>query len=354
MGLLPGPQRCRRVSRAVLWPAGFLLATLLMIPASRPFVDSIVAWTWDDAVHDYVPADGYQHRSRHEGWANTRFGQHGVAGLASVGAPDGPVVLIWGDSQVEAFQVADRVKLAQQVTLLSHSQATGIGIGRGGREIGDYLQLMPHYERLYRTQLHVIVLPTLVDAYPAVTELDGEATYAFPPHPTTIEQAGLRHAFAVLGLDFAWSALKTFQWVGGVRALRFRLGPVRPDANAPEMATFDAAAAEAIVTALRSTTSQPVLLLYVPTLPVIEAGGVRLAPSAAEAESAAILARACRRGNVAFVDLTVQLLAVWQHTGCFPRGFANGVPSQGHLNALGHRAAAEAILAHLATIGPEV
>lgn len=350
-----GLRRSSRPPRAVLWLAGLLLATVLMVGVSRPFVESIVPWAWEPAVDDFVPEAGHIHRYRQEGWTDTVFGRYGIPAIPNLQLVAGPAVLIWGDSQVEAFQVDDRDKMAQQVTVLAGGRTTGVGIGRGGREIADYLRLMDGYERLCAPQLHVIVVPDLRDAWPEVRSEGGRQTYHLTPHPTVIEQQGLRRVCATLGLDFAFSALRRFQRDGGLGGLRFRPGPVRSRAlPEPTLASLDPAAAAFTAAALREATTVPILLFYVPTLPVLEPAGVDTRRDPDEVAAAAALAEACRQEGIAFVDLGDALVDAWRATGRLPRGFANGVPARGHLNEVGHRVVAEAIVAHLVTLEAEV
>jgi hypothetical protein len=346
--------KSRRISRALLWPAGFLLASLLMIGLSRPFVESIMPWIWEPAVETFVPEAGHVHRYRQEGWADTHFGRYGLPAVADLGAVAGPAALIWGDSQIEAFQVDDADKVAQQVTALTGGRTTGVGIGRGGRQIGDYLRLMPGYEHLCEPALHVVVIPNLRDAYPEERLEAGRRVYSLEAHPTVIGQRKLRRVFARLGLDYAFACLRSFHRDGGLAALRFRPGPVRAirtdDLPLPPL---EPAAAAATAAALRAATDRPLLLIYAPTLPSLEPPGLRTTPRPEDAAAAAVLAAACRDAGIAFVDLSDRLLDTWRATGRFPRGFPNGVPSRGHWNALGHRIAAEAIVEHLADLERE-
>lgn len=340
-----------RVPRFLIWLTGFCLATLLMTGLGRPFVESIVPWRYEPAIETFVPEAGYVHRFRQEGWANTEFGLYGIPAIADLKKVIGPATLIWGDSQVEAFQVDDKDKMAQQLSRLSQGQTTGVGIGRGGRQLGDYLRMMPMYEQLCDTELHVIVVPNLRDVYPDIRLEDGQNIFTFDAHPTVIAQKKFRRVMATFGLDFAFSAIKSFKKDGGLSSLRFRLGPASaPSPNEVPLPPFDLMAAGATASALRQATERPVLLLYIPTLPKLEPSGLRVEPLPQEIQDVSVLAEACLKAGVAFLDLSSDLVAAKQATGRFPRGFPNGAPSRGHLNPLGHRIAAEAILGHLATL----
>ena len=55
--------------------------------------------------------------------------------------------------------------------------------------------------------------------------------------------------------------------------------------------------------------------------------------------------RACERSGVTLVDLTEPFLAAYESDDILPHGFANTAMGAGHLNADGHRMAAEAIAA---------
>jgi hypothetical protein len=242
--------------------------------------------------------------------------------------------------------VDDPLKTAQRVTARSGGRVTGVGIGRGGRQLGDYVRLMPRYESLFAPSLHVVVVADLLDVHP---EHDADG-FRLDAHPTRIETPRLRRALARLGLDFVFTALQTPSGGG----LRFRPGPVaRADDGGAAPPPLTPAAAAFAMAALRAATDRPVLVLYAPRLPAIETGRLRTSPDTAEAAAVETLDAACTGAGIAFVDLGDRLVQAWRDTGRFPRGFANGMPSRGHWNALGHDVAAQAILEHLATLGPE-
>ena len=88
--------------------------------------------------------------------------KHSITSLPDVSQIDRPMVALWGDSYVEALQVADQQKPAQQVTRIWNSQndmpLVCVGIGSAGRSVADYWWLMPRYEELIVLRAHYILV----------------------------------------------------------------------------------------------------------------------------------------------------------------------------------------------------
>lgn len=109
----------RRGRTLLKWLLGLAIATAGAWVWSAPFVRSVVVYVPDEVLGTHVAKSGQVYRFRDEGWADTRFGRHGLVGIDDVAVVPGPKVAIWGDSFVVGYQVADEEKVASRVTELS-------------------------------------------------------------------------------------------------------------------------------------------------------------------------------------------------------------------------------------------
>jgi len=96
---------------------------------------------------------------------------------------------------------------------------------------------------------------------------------------------------------------------------------------------------------LRTRTSKPLVLVFVPEVPVLQKGKVCCAN--AQSQWSRRLRDLAARFDIGYIDMTEPLIADYQETGRLSRGFHNGVPGQGHLNARGHALLARAIATYL-------
>ena len=121
---------------ALPWLLGPVVATALMWSSSWIFLNSASRDSDepDPVLHEHVAREGTVRRCRREGWAETHYGKHGIAGIADVTAVEGPVVLVWGNSFVAGAQVADKAKVAQQLTKAS-AALPGLSLTGGGYKI---------------------------------------------------------------------------------------------------------------------------------------------------------------------------------------------------------------------------
>lgn len=347
------------------WAMGFALAPLLVWGLSAPFISSVIPYAWDGQIGDFVPPAGTTLQGRDEGWAQTRMGPHGVAALPSLDGI-GPVVALWGDSYVEALQVADDEKIAQQMTAFRARQSgangwlTAVGVGRSGRSVADYVHLIPRYERLLDVRAHVIVLGNIDDV------LLGAGGFTGPPFALAETRApanalGLRRVVHRFRLDFLWHAAQTVRGGLGLSekgSLRFFPGPVAQTGVGQRKASkYDRVAAvptreavDFVLDAVQGAATRPVLFLYSPGLPRIVESQVAVRTADLDAGAVAAFERGCEARGIPFVNLGPRFLAYWRRTGLFPRGFHNGRPSRGHWNAAGHRLAAEAVVDALDSI----
>ncbi len=345
------------------WFLGLTLSLAGAWAAGALFLDTVQPVVFDPQVRRWVAQPDTVFRSRSEGWASSRAGVHGIRGLPGGKLPEGPKVVFWGDSFVEAMQVDDAVRMAQTFTRLAADSGLqdsgqglcGVGIGTGGDSLIDSLFKLPDYAPvLGPVTLHVFFLGKISDVLPDIPR-DCRAIFRSAPELALVPAPGcppndlaqrLAPAFRELELAGAYEIYRKLQALD----LRLRPGPVlNPSPVAAASGSGPPASPEGAWTFLLAELVQrakgPVLLVYAPTLPRLERGQAR--QDDAEVGTALAFARTCQRLGVPFVDLGPAFAEHFRATGRLPRGFSHSPPGTGHLNADGHRMAAAAVVAHL-------
>jgi hypothetical protein len=348
----------RTTSHVVRWLLGFVIASAAVIGLCPYFITTLRVYQWSGPVGDYVLKDGYVHRNRDEGWANTHYGPWG---LAATDRPGERSVLVWGDSYIEAHQIDDAEKVAAQFNRLPGvSPAQAVSVGHSYWSVADYYYHMPAYDKLLHPACHFIVLAEhgLKDLCPDEDGFRSRPDYAFirrtlvdPRRNRMMEQVSQWH-LADMSLA-PWKAVRTL--AEDMRGLRFAVGPCRRPASAAIVGCDSAAivgepndvvAAWAFaIGRLKSATAKPIVLVLVPEVPYLEHGTVRLENP--QARWTARLAVLCRSMNVDLIDMTEVLVSDYLSSGRLSRGFNNGRPGSGHLNARGHALLARQMRAYL-------
>jgi hypothetical protein len=126
-----------------------------------------------------------------------------------------------------------------------------------------------------------------------------------------------------------------------------RPGPAPEAAAVPDLPDTTASARDQafLLSAVRSATARPVVIVYAPCLPRMADGAVSFTDP--DREGVARFAALCRAQGIGFLDATPAFGDGYRACGRFPHGFANGVPGQGHLNPEGCRELAAALCAYL-------
>lgn len=326
------------------------------------FVESLPVFVWEEALGRYCYAPGSTLHWRTEGWSSATFGRYQIRGIPDIATVPGPKVLLWGDSHVEAKQVADDETMASQLTRIwrerNRRPLTGVTVAEMGRKMADCFFLLPYYERIAAPVCyHFFILHGLDDD---ITP-DGKV---FVDHPTFrfverdlrfTEYLDLKNALVRARLEFLLYPFYRLaqKWEKG--EIRFRLGPISPSLPASPSSPPDRAylrnAWTFVVRQLKERAQAPIAFVYMPGIPTLHHGRILgLEEEEAEAvanrrirEEEALFSEICRKEGVPLIDMTPHFLRRYRESGRFPYGFPNGLPTSGHLNANGHRWVAEAI-----------
>lgn len=333
------------------WLLGPLAAVPVVWLVADLTTNSAEPYAWDETVGRSLPAAGTVHRHRTEGFADTRIGAHGINGTPDVTALPGPAVALWGDSHLEGYALADRAKLAQQLTpLLPAPLASAYAVGLSGSTVAAPYFLIPRYEALGPpVALHVLVVTRLHYVLPGAP---GDARFVATPEPAFVHQprrpkASRQRWVAAL---HRWRATFVYRTLRAVpRELRFAPGRARTGTEArlapgpPEERIL--AAWRLLARELPARASAPVLLAYAPTTPRLVRGEVLFDDP--DAAAAAALEEIWTTAGHPFLHLGPGFDRLYRDRGHFPRGFANHLPDSGHLNLHGTRVLAETLASWL-------
>lgn len=334
------------------WILGGIGGTLLVWATSPLFVSSIQVLQFNATRGAYVHPPGSKIRWRSEGYATTQIGPAGMPGqTASPTAPSTQTrIALWGDSQLEGVCVADTEKIfylageiAGSVPQLRAPQF--LPLARSGETIVEWYRQMPAVEQAFDPAAHVIVLTELSDLEPAVYWDD-----AGPGAASPLATPAWRLWLARQRPDFLSRAARNLirdPLSGGVRKLRFAVGPVQPPEPPLPDPPLGVDQWRSMLARLQQRAGRPVLIVYAPQIPAIVGGRVVTEdPHDAGFEN---LLAASADSPVRVIDVRPDLIAAADE-GAFPHGFHNGRPGVGHLNERGNRIVAEAICTGLAAL----
>ncbi len=352
-----------RTRTALQWIASFLLAGYAVFVLHDLLVNNLPPHAFDAELQRTVLAPGFEWRRESEGYGSTRVGKLGILGVPDAAGDPRPKVLIWGDSYVEGMEVSDEERVPQVTTRLWNRNRDrpilALGIGAAGWSLADHYFYLPRYHRvLPRHVLDVFVLSGLGDALPnnpVATRsrfvYRGEFELVADREVRVSAESTRRQALLHSShLGYPAQLLRRILDGRAFEGLRFAPGPVAP--APPEVSSSDDSpefvreAFDWLLTRLAGRTTQPALVLLMPNdTPQIEDG--RVVTTARREKHEEEFRKACRRAGLDFRSLRKPFNRAYLEEGVLPRGFANSLPGQGHLNAVGHRILAEAIVDYL-------
>lgn len=333
------------MTSVVRWLGGLVFSCLFIWLVGAVFVDSAEPRIYDRELDNYVHAPGtVKHRS--EGWGNTTFGGHGmVAGQDELAGSGAGIVVVWGDSHVEALQVDDADKACNVYNRLSESSMPqAVAMADSGYGVADYLRLIPLAERLFpNIRAHVIVLSGLDDVMP-VPEPDSGATPALADDLMRHKPAWISLKFSEVARDWNLSS-----FVSIYRSIKSHsAGAGQADKEAFDSVArrghdvdWLAASWRQILSQARAATSRPIAFMHVPHGPVLRNGEFDY--SDVDEFALSLFKDTCAKNNMEFIDLTGDFYLFCKTAKKFPRGFFNSPPGTGHLNANGQRMIAEGL-----------
>ncbi len=328
---------------------------------SAIFCNTSEPYSYDNATDSWVITPGSEIQYRSEGWGESYFGEYGLGCIPDITMESHRVILLWGDSYVEAMQVDDSEKIAQQLTrLLQHEDVNQICAARGmsGDNIADYIENIPQYEnQIPSIDTHIIFISCAEDILPdqkddsRVVFQTGNG-YHFVTSDTHYSFQNIKSFANRVRMYFAWPLLRK---VTQNLSLRFSLGPVKTmqksetqsnnneKVNMKEVGDF-------LAKSLRDVTSKNIIIVYAPHVPRISNN--KILYNDADWDFISYFMESCSVYNISFINMYDPFVNYYKKTGKFPRGFANSRPGEGHLNVEGHRIVAETIFEYMEKTRP--
>lgn len=328
---------------ALLWLAGlwFCNSPFIMVP--------------HDDLQTMGYPDGCRIVWRTEGRGVGTFGRWGVSAVPDVQSRTERKIILWGDSYVEAHQVSDGKKMAQQLTDVlmkcGIDDVLAVGAGFSGQSVADYLVKIPVYEKkMPPVAAHVVVIGQIEDLFPNNPPAYFSRFVADPvPHviPAVLHKPSrLKWVVYQWGVRLRANGFLSMvrNWADGFN-LRFEMGPVKmPQKNMQDTkpsdeeldAWFNFYARE-----FRKTTAKPLILVYLPTVPKLNGNGWILDDG--NDSEARQMEEAFSRNGWLVINMGGRFVRYFEETGQMPRGFNNSSPGSGHLNEAGHKLVAEAL-----------
>ncbi len=336
------------------WGIGILGSWVVVWLAGPWVLDSILVRVQDPALGISTLRSGDVVRWRSEGWAETSIGPHGLPGWQPRQASQR--IILWGDSQVEGVCVDDPQKISNQVIAIADRQPMQpldcLSMGRSGADAREWRDLLEAADALWHPNLHVWVVTELSDLATLAPVIGSELPQRqVVPSPAWVRLAATLRAEAIFA---AGKRILRDPESGGLRRLDFRVGPRRtasqgesaePVADSSHSGGQDLELAQAVAAAIKTLAArfeQRLVIVYAPATPTLARPIATTHPDDAMFE---LTRDELRSGGVEVVDLRADFIELWQTQRRLPRGFHNGQPGSGHLNADGNRLIAQAIVA---------
>lgn len=285
---------------------------------------------------------GSEQRWYTEGIAHSHFSPEGLRLTGSPALADAGNVLILGDSHVAAVQVSDRETMGavlERALRAVGGRYNALQYGWEGAGGADYV----FEAKLVKQKFHpagIALIVTAGDFRRTITERarlfeSNGQVYAAPlareSTPGRPVSYGGRSARLLKQSALLYAG--ALRWTLDIMP-RLRGAPVAA-ARSPRNSAEVEETVRMIVRGLKAAYEDPLLVVYAPAQPWSS-------QDAPEPEEAALLAE-CRKLAVRCTSLRKRMLDALRERQALARGFANSKPGFGHLNAIGHELAADAI-----------
>lgn len=315
-------------------------------------MDSLPSHEFDPVFGKFMYTPNTYIRWRAEGWATTFVGKHNTIAAKDIDKNELPKVAIWGDSVVEALQVPDESKMAQQLSKMfaqSDQKTLGFAIAHSENSLADYVVDLREYESLIPNIIthYLVVCDLRDDTLPNRNIWTGRSEFIYDGKFRLVESENRRQHQQYYNQLSKYGLRMVSYFFGKVTRWQIQLPwnsrkPVDPDKSVNKVTSYDKIEAwEFILSELRRQSDRPITFLYIPYRPAILRGKISFEDP--QKEDKKIFAYICQKHNIGFIDLSEKFNDFFRNTNIFPTGFVNTFPGRGHLNVHGHRIVAKAI-----------
>lgn len=290
-----------------------------------------------------------------EGHAVSSWSAHGVRGTRNVNSGQKSIIVV-GDSYTEALMVDDHevfTAIAEQVLLRNSAQIQVLNLGISGGSVADYAGFAPRYKSLFKPAWTVVQLrdtdleaDSFNQAKPHLVrdQVSGQLRPLIPARIEPSQSTGIRGRLKILKKKqpsklLRYGYIRMHQLLGATRREPplFRAGSAAAPARYTAKVSTEYPVEEQI-RLVAATYENRVTFLY---LPVLDPRS-----PAVETDVEKRFRKVCAADGLSCVDIRSTYPVLLQQ-GKSPFGFPNTGFNQGHMNALGHRLAGEALGAEL-------
>jgi hypothetical protein len=329
--------------------AALICAAVLWEMIARSLIASIV-WV------SYTPALGHFHAKgttliTNEGFARSSYDETGYRGGLPEIRPK-HVILAIGDSLTEAAQVPDSDTFcAQAASILRKSgiDAYVANAGFAGGSPSRYVAVAPWYTAHLHPERVIVQLdqgdfvsdlPNQTGDFWIMPTSKGFRLLPAPHRSGPFEKLEASHIPA-----WAKSAIKSTSPTSLLQlALNAATGAVQEAGGPASGTTSDKQVSftpyvQWSVEALKNAYKDPILL-FLPDIDYFK-------PEQPTTPEEAALILICKQDGVTLIDMRSTFLSYFEQTGQCASGFSNTLPGEGHMNSLGHRLVAQALVSAL-------
>lgn len=329
-----------------------MIAFIVLYIIGYLFIDTSLYFEYNPQLKKWIPFSG-KYMYTKEGYASSYIGKFAISGIPDITKIKNPKILFWGDSYVEGFNVPDKDKMAQQFTHVvrenKNKNFIGVGYGFSGASLSDYILEVKNIETLIKNiKMHVIVIDDLKDFIPSdkfhqenkFSKYVSRPNYQIVSSTWTPPDNDLQKFYNQTGLNAARRILGNLR--ASLKNARFSLGVVKLKTNLPgEEPVMKQKYSDYILSELRAQTKLPIILIYVPSTPVLNNGKVKYLTG--ENDITRKVALSCQKNNIHFINVAENFNNFFKERRIFPRGFFNSSPDSGHTNQYGNKLIAEIV-----------
>jgi hypothetical protein len=272
-----------------------------------------------------------------EGYARTLLNE---LGLRAPLLQDEPLqasrqrILVLGDSYTQAMQVSDEAAFPQHLNDLLGDYTQVINAGREGASPADYIGLAAYNQQTFNPDVVVIQLN---EADFTRDLLSKQQTFFYEKTAWGFALQENKDLISTNVLSSRFASLQGVLNFSTVRVALERFGSMRANETEPPLQQDkwgDGSLEHFTVRALQRAYQTPILL-YIPEMDYFSEDYARANPTEV------YLYEAAREAGVAFISLRPDFVTQYSQMHEPAHGFANTQPGTGHMNALGHKIAAE-------------
>ncbi len=266
-------------------------------------------------------------------------------------------IIILGDSYTEALQVKREKNFSHQTMKYLEEQndpSKIFNLGLSGLSMADYILFCENYKKKYNPDILIIQVTEsdfFLDAISKskivyIEESKQEYSINLNQNYESRLQQVLTKIYEPLNDTQRIAMLLPFLQYMKQKAEQLYQKQTTKVNPINEQKQYDRKLLEWELKTLKEKYNIPIVLVYIPTTPIIENGKA----ITRDDEFSPILKSYAKKYDIEVIDMKEPFEQTYQQTKQMPRGFDNTSPGNGHLNALGHKLVAQELSKKLLVI----